>query len=44
MLCRGIECTHWREVFDGDHAVQAFFHYVDRNGPYAEWNLINEKY
>lgn len=39
MLYRGIECTHWREAFDGDHAAQAFFHYVDRNGPYAEWKF-----
>jgi hypothetical protein len=37
LLYRGIECQHWREAFDGDHQVQLFLHYVDQNGPYAEW-------
>lgn len=39
LLYRGIECAHWRTAFDGDHAAQVFLHYVDRNGPNAEWRF-----
>jgi len=39
LLYRGIECAHWRTAFDGDHAAQVFLHYVDRNGPHAEWRF-----
>jgi hypothetical protein len=39
-IYRGIDLEHWREPFmpeeDSWH-VQAFLHYVDVNGPYAEW-------
>ena len=31
------DVPHWRGEFDGEHHVQAFFHYVDRRGPNAEW-------
>jgi hypothetical protein len=38
---RGCELFHWREVFDStceeDWHIQGFFHYVDANGPYAEY-------
>lgn len=37
LIYRGIECAHWREPLNGDTAVQVFLHYVDQNGPYAEW-------
>lgn len=37
LFYRGIECTHWREPLDGERLAQAFLHYVDQNGPYAEW-------
>ena len=37
LLYRGIECPHWRETMDGDTTAQLFLHYVDQNGPYAEW-------
>lgn len=37
LLYRGIECPHWREPMDGEHTAQVFLHYVDQNGPYAEW-------
>jgi len=37
LLYKGIECPHWRESLDGDDTVQLFLHYVDQNGPYAEW-------
>ena len=37
LLYRGCECPHWRDAFQGDSAAQLFLHYVDRNGPYADW-------
>jgi hypothetical protein len=37
LFYRGIECSHWREPMEGEKAAQAFLHYVDQNGPYAEW-------
>lgn len=37
VLYKGTECRHWREAFPGAMAAQVFLHYVDRNGPHAEW-------
>jgi hypothetical protein len=37
LLYRGIECPHWREPMDGEQTAQVFLHYVDQDGPYAEW-------
>ena len=37
LLYRGIECPHWRESLEGESTAQVFLHYVDQNGPYAEW-------
>lgn len=37
LLYRGIDLTHWRDAFDGAHAVQVFLHYVDQNGPCKVW-------
>jgi hypothetical protein len=39
LLYKGTECDHWREPFEGESAAQVFFHYVDQNGPYAEWQF-----
>lgn len=39
LLYQGMECTHWREPMVGERAVQVFLHYVDQNGPYAEWKF-----
>jgi hypothetical protein len=39
LFYRGIECAHWREALIGERAVQVFLHYVDQNGPYAEWKF-----
>lgn len=39
LLYRGIECPHWREAFEGSCQAQVFLHYVDRNGPCAEWKF-----
>ena len=39
LLYRGIECAHWRTPYHGDQLGQLFLHYVDQNGPYAEWKF-----
>lgn len=39
LLYRGMECAHWREPMIGERAAQVFLHYVDQNGPYAEWKF-----
>ncbi len=39
LLYRGIECPHWRETFEGVRQAQVFLHYVDQNGPCAEWKF-----
>jgi len=40
-IYKGCDLYHWREEFtppdEDDWQVQAFFHFVDANGPYAEW-------
>jgi hypothetical protein len=33
----GCELEHWREEFKGDWHAQCFLHYVNKNGPNAEW-------
>jgi hypothetical protein len=43
LVYRGIECTHWREAFEGDRLAQAFLHYVDKNGPHADWKFDKRK-
>ena len=43
LLYRGIECPHWRERFEGQHLSQVFLHYVDQDGPYAEWKFDKRK-
>jgi hypothetical protein len=40
VIYRGCDLAHWRENFtasDDDWHVQGFFHYVDQNGPYANF-------
>ena len=39
LLYRGIECPHWREAFEGNCQAQVFLHYVDQDGPCAEWKF-----
>lgn len=34
LFYKGRERTHWRPRFDGSVYLQAFLHYVDRNGPF----------
>jgi hypothetical protein len=38
VMYRGCDKYHWREpYFEGQWQAQVFLHYVDANGPYAEW-------
>jgi hypothetical protein len=37
LIYRGCDCYHWREPFAGNHLAQVFLHYVDQNGPKAQW-------
>jgi hypothetical protein len=39
LLYRGIECAHWRTPYQGEQLAQLFLHYVDRNGPHADWKF-----
>lgn len=37
LVYKGYDVEHWREPFSagpGSYQVQAFFHYIDKNGPY----------
>jgi hypothetical protein len=38
VMYRGCDKYHWREpYFEGQWQAQVFLHYVDANGPHAEW-------
>jgi hypothetical protein len=37
VLYRGCEKYHWRDEFKGKWQAQVFLHYVDQDGPYADW-------
>jgi hypothetical protein len=37
VLYNGMEFEHWREEYTGDKCTQVFLHWVDANGPYADW-------
>ncbi len=39
LLYKGIDVTHWREVFEGDTQLQLFLHYVRQDGPYAKYKF-----
>jgi len=39
LIYRGTEVTHWRERYEGEHAVQVFLHYVAQSGPNQEWKF-----
>lgn len=39
LIYRGCDCEHWREPFQGEKHVQIFLHFVDQNGPHAEWKF-----
>jgi hypothetical protein len=35
----GREVPHERKEFNGEHCAQCFLHYVDKNGPYADFAI-----
>lgn len=38
VMYRGCDIYHWREPYkEGKWQAQVFLHYVDQNGPHAEW-------
>jgi predicted 2-oxoglutarate/Fe(II)-dependent dioxygenase YbiX len=38
VMYRGMDKVHWREPYkEGKWQAQVFLHYVDADGPYAEW-------
>ena len=39
LLYRGTECAHWREPYQGTRLAQVFLHYVDTEGPNADWRF-----
>ena len=38
-LMENCESLHWREEFTGDNNIQAFFHFVDKDGPYSNFYM-----
>jgi predicted 2-oxoglutarate/Fe(II)-dependent dioxygenase YbiX len=44
VLYRGCDIYHWREAYkEGKWQAQVFLHYVDQNGPHAEWKYDKRK-
>ena len=39
LVYKGREVPHWRDRFDGNYWIQAFFHYVDADGPLAAYKF-----
>jgi hypothetical protein len=37
VIYKGCEQPHWRDEFLGEWQTQVFLHYVDQEGPHAEW-------
>ena len=37
LIYKGHEAPHWREELQGEWQTQIFLHYVDQDGPHAEW-------
>tara|TARA_S200002703_G_C3638996_1_gene196166 strand:- start:46 stop:582 length:537 start_codon:yes stop_codon:yes gene_type:complete len=42
---KGCELEHWREPYEGDYHFQFFLHYVNKDGPFADYknDKINDK-
>jgi hypothetical protein len=36
LIYRGVDYYHWRERYEGNHVVQAFLHYVERDGAHKD--------
>jgi len=44
VIYKGQEKVHWREPYkEGQWQAQVFLHYVDANGPHAEWKYDKRK-
>lgn len=43
VLYKGMDKYHWRNKFEGVWQTQVFLHYVDANGPHAEWKYDKRK-
>jgi hypothetical protein len=46
IVYRGCEIEHWRDKFtagENSYQVQAFFHYIDKNGPYYPQFLYDQR-
>jgi hypothetical protein len=39
VVYKGMVSEHWREPYKGKQQIQIFMHYVDADGPHAEWSL-----
>ena len=39
VIFKGMEKIHWREMCKHDHFTTVFLHYVDQEGPYAEYKF-----
>ena len=37
VIYKGCEAPHWRDSFEGQWQTQIFLHYVEQDGPNAEW-------
>jgi len=44
IIYQGMDLNHWRNEFLGDRLSQAFLHYVDKNGPYADLKFDQRPY
>lgn len=43
VMYRGNEMDHWRPSYKGKWQAQVFFHYVDKNGPHADFAYDGRK-
>jgi hypothetical protein len=41
LVYNGTELNHWREEYQGSEQMQCFLHFVDANGPYADYKYDN---
>lgn len=44
VIYSGCELEHWREPYQGKEQMQAFLHYVNADGPYADWKYDKRSY
>ncbi|NET23824.1 MAG: hypothetical protein F6K07_33060 [Okeania sp. SIO1H5] len=44
VVFRGSEMPHWRTKYEGKRALMVFLHYLDQNGPNAEWKYDKRRF